>query len=89
MGQEERAMDVLALIVALIALAVAVAAYARTGGIQDLRHRVGELETDGLRQRGADALDRLSRLVRGGEKAAPGAAPSGGEPGRGEDRPPE
>lgn len=63
-------MEALTLLIALIALGIAIVAFKRTGGIEDLRRQVegfgGKSET--ARQKTADALNRLEQLVRGKEK---------------------
>jgi uncharacterized protein YoxC len=63
-------MEILSFIVAVIALVIAVAAFKRTGGIQELRHQVQGLtsSTDSVRDRTADALNRLEQLVRGKDR---------------------
>ena len=81
-------MEIVALIIAVVALVVAVLAYARTGGIQDLRRQVSALGStteslrdkttdalDSLRTRTADTLERLERTVRGRGESPPPAAP--------------
>jgi hypothetical protein len=81
-------MGVLSLIIAVIALVIAVVAFLRTGGSRELQQEVQSLSpsTDSLRDRTADALDRLEQLVRGSEKAKPKEPsqppPAGGEPTR-------
>lgn len=64
-------MEALALIIALVALVVAVAAFARTGGVRELKRRIQALSstTDSVRDRTADALNRLEHLVRGRERS--------------------
>jgi hypothetical protein len=66
-------MDVLALIIAVVALGFAVAAFRRTGGGPELRRQVQGLSpaTDAVRDRTADALNRLEQLVRGKERPKP------------------
>lgn len=63
-------MEIVTLIIAVAALVFAVIAFTRTGGIQDLRRQVEALgpTTATARDRTADALDRLERLIRGREK---------------------
>jgi len=63
-------METLSFIIAVIALVIAVAAFKRTGGIQELKHQVQGLtsSTDSVRDRTADALNRLEQLVRGKER---------------------
>jgi hypothetical protein len=81
-------MEVVTLIIAVVALVVAVLAYARTGGIQELRGQVSALgsakeslrvkTTDTLgavRTKTADTLDRLEKAVRrSGETPPPPVA---------------
>ncbi|MBI3458385.1 MAG: hypothetical protein HY002_21650 [Candidatus Rokubacteria bacterium] len=67
---------------------LAVIAFVRTGGIGDLRRQVDAVAatTAGARDKTADALDRLERLIRGGEKrqdekaGGPGAPQSPSSP---------
>jgi hypothetical protein len=77
-------MEVLALVIAIIALVVAILAYYKVGGAADLRKQtealtsVGETvvkATDSLRDKTADILDRMEGAVRGVEekKQAPKA----------------
>lgn len=63
-------MEVLTFLIAVLALVVAVMAYARTGGIRDLRRQVDSLNsvTEGVREKTADVLSRMERLIRGREK---------------------
>lgn len=81
-------MEIAALIIAVVALVVAVLAYARTGGIQDLRSQVSALGStteslrdkttdamDALRTRTADTLERIEKAVRGRGESPPPAAP--------------
>lgn len=81
-------MEIAALIIAVVALVVAVLAYARTGGIQDLRRQVSALGStteslrdkttdalDSLRTRTADTLERIEKAVRGRGESPPPAAP--------------
>jgi len=60
-------MDIATLIIAVLALVIAVLAYIRTGGIEDLRSQVKAVgpATEALRTKTADALDRLEGVVRG------------------------
>lgn len=77
-------MEIVTLIIAIVALVVAVLAYARTGGIQELRSQVSAfgssteslrakttdtLET--LRAKTADTLERLEKAVRGSTESPP------------------
>jgi hypothetical protein len=77
-------MEVLALVIAIIALVVAILAYYKVGGAADLRKQtealtsVGETvvkATDSLRDKTADILDRMEGAIRGVEekKQAPKA----------------
>lgn len=75
-------MEIVNLIIAVLALVIAILAYIRTGGIEDLRGQVNALgaTTDTLRTRTtdtlevlrtktADTLDRLEKAVRGTKEA--------------------
>lgn len=66
-------METLSLIIAVIALVIAVAAFRRTGGLRELKRQVQALgsTTEFVRDRTADALNRLEQLVRGKERAKP------------------
>lgn len=66
-------MEAVTLIIAVVALVIAVVAFVRTGGIQDLRRQLDVIssKTETARDRTADALDRLERLIRGREKPPP------------------
>ena len=77
-------MEIVALIIAVVALVVAVLAYARTGGIQELRNQVSALGSsteslrtkttdtlDTLRAKTADTLERLEKAVRGPGESPP------------------
>lgn len=66
-------MEILSLIIAVVALLIAVAAFIRTGGVRDLRRQVQALTstTDSVRDRTADTLNRLEHLVRGKERPRP------------------
>lgn len=81
-------MEVFTLIIAVVALVLAVVAFMRTGGIGDLRRRLDTLATTtgAARDRTADALDRLERLVRGREKPPSETETISGEPPRPEER---
>jgi hypothetical protein len=59
-------MEVVTLLISVLALAIAVAAFVRTGGIEEIRHSTGT-----ARDRTADVLDRLERLVRSSEEKSP------------------
>lgn len=73
-------MEAVTLIIAVVALVIAILAFARAGGVQDLRHQVEVLgvRTEGARDRTADILDRLERAIRGREKPQ---AEKGDDPG--------
>lgn len=60
-------MEIVTFIIAVLALVIAVLAYIRTGGLEDLRSQVMAVgpATEALRAKTADALDRLERVVRG------------------------
>ncbi|HET7853229.1 MAG TPA: hypothetical protein VFM04_02050 [Candidatus Methylomirabilis sp.] len=60
-------MAIVTFILAVLALVIAVLAYIRTGGLEDLRSQVKAVgpATEALRAKTADALDRLERVVRG------------------------
>jgi hypothetical protein len=66
-------MEILSLIIAVIALGIAVAAFRRTGGVGELKRQVQGLSstTGSVRDRTADALNRLEQLVRGKERPKP------------------
>ena len=64
-------MDVFTLLVAIVALVVAIMAFQRTGGINDLRRQMEDLSTKSehaaksARDITADALGRLETFIRG------------------------
>lgn len=64
-------MEVVTLLIAVVALVISVVAYMRTGGIQDLRRQVDSLSSasESVREKTADALARLERLIRGRERS--------------------
>jgi hypothetical protein len=66
-------MEGLTFIIAVVALGIAIAAFRRTGGGRELKRHVQELSsgTDSVRDRTADALNRLEQLVRGKERRKP------------------
>ncbi len=66
-------MAILALLIAVVALVIAIAAFRRTGGVGELQHQIQTLSstTDSVRDRTADALNRLEQLVRGKERPKP------------------
>lgn len=80
-------MEILSFIIAVIALVIAAAAFKRTGGIKELKHQVHGLTstTDSVRDRTADALNRLEQLIRGKErrKSDEPPEPPGEPPGMG------
>lgn len=59
-------MTVLALIISIIALVIAVLAYQKAGGIRDLQEQAEALRfvADNLREKTADALDKLEKSLR-------------------------
>jgi len=76
-------MEGITLLIAVVALIVSILAYQRTGGTADLRRQMESTTsspdlkkqvdalialTDSLRERTADALDRLEKVVRKTEK---------------------
>jgi len=76
-------MEALTLLIAVIALIIAILAYQRTGGTsefmrkiesgvssEDLKKQMAALTTmtDALREKTADALDRLEKVIRKTEK---------------------
>lgn len=85
-------MEVLALLIALLALVIAGLAYIRVGGKEEIRKQMDDLgvTAETARDKTADVLDRLEQMVRGkrapaedaateGESGAEGAAaPEGG-----------
>jgi|DewCreStandDraft_5_1066085.scaffolds.fasta_scaffold01467_11 cell division protein FtsB len=77
-------MEGITLLIAVVALIIAILAYQRTGGITELRHQLEskasspdlkkQIEalaamTEALREKTADALDRLEKMIRKTEKA--------------------
>ncbi len=63
-------MTVLALIISIIALVIAVLAYQKAGGIRDLQEQAEALRfvADNLREKTADALDKLEKSLRKSEE---------------------
>jgi hypothetical protein len=76
-------MEGITLLIAVVALIIAILAYQRTGGTQDLKRHLESTSssldlkkqvdslaamTDALREKTADALDRLEKVVRKTEK---------------------
>lgn len=60
-------------ITALAALIIGIMAYSRAGGVRDLRSQMESLRstTDSMREKTADALDKLEKFVRGSKEPAP------------------
>ena len=76
-------MDGITLLIAVVALIIAILAYQRTGGTADLKRAMESTSssldlkkqvdsltamTDALREKTADALDRLEKVIRKTEK---------------------
>ena len=63
-------MEFITFVIAVAALLIAGIAFQRTGGIEELKRQVetSKFKTDGMRDRTADVLDRLERIVRGKKK---------------------
>ncbi len=76
-------MEAITLLIAVVALIISILAYQRTGGTAELKRQIEsktssidlkkEMDTlvtltDGLREKTADALDRLEKVVRKTEK---------------------
>ena len=59
-------MTILAFIIAIVALVIAVLAYQKAGGIRDLQEQAEALRfvADNLREKTADALDKLEKALR-------------------------
>lgn len=83
-------MEVLALLTALLALVIAGLAYVRAGGKEEIQKQMEDLgsKTGVAREKTADVLGRIERMVRGkGQKAEEGDGPEreggGGEGGSG------
>ena len=70
-------MDILTLLIAVVALVIAVMAFQRTGGIQDVKRQMEDLSvksehaTKSARDMTADALGRLESFIRGQQKSPP------------------
>ncbi len=77
-------MEAITLLIAVVALVISILAYQRTGGIADLKRQLSsttssvdlqkQIEalaelTGSLRDKTADALDRLEKLIRKTEKS--------------------
>jgi hypothetical protein len=63
-------MEGITLLIAVVALVLSILAYQRTGGTADLKKQVEALNAivDSLREKTADALDRLEKTIRKSEK---------------------
>jgi len=76
-------MDAITLLIAVVALIIAILAYQRTGGPAELKRKIESTippedlkkqlnalvaMTDNLREKTADALDRLEKVIRKTEK---------------------
>jgi|OpeIllAssembly_1097287.scaffolds.fasta_scaffold1019252_1 hypothetical protein len=76
-------MEGITLLIAVVALIIAILAYQRTGGTADLKRQIDSatssvdltkkvesltVMTDALREKTADALDRLEKMIRKTEK---------------------
>jgi len=67
-------MDVFTLFIAIVALVIAILAFQRTGGINDLRQQMEDLSakseyaTKGARDMTTDALGRLEACIRAQQK---------------------
>ena len=76
-------MDAITLLIAVVALIIAILAYQRTGGTAELKRKIESTippedlkkqlnalvaMTDSLREKTADALDRLEKVIRKTEK---------------------
>lgn len=72
-------MEVLALLVALLALVIAGLAYIRAGGADEIRKQMGDLgvKTGTAREKTADVLDRIEQIVRGARTPAEGTGAEG------------
>lgn len=64
-------MEFITFVIAVAALLIAGIAFQRTGGIEELKRQVeaSKFRTEGMRDRTADVLDRLERVVRGKKKS--------------------
>ena len=65
-------MEVLTLLIAVVALVIATIAFQRTGGLKELKRQVDAVNSKSgpMRDRTADVLERLERVVRGKEKSS-------------------
>jgi hypothetical protein len=77
-------MEAITLLIAVVALVIAILAYQRTGGTAELKHQMESMTsspdmkkqmdalvamTNSLREKTADVLDRLEKVVRKTEKS--------------------
>ena len=64
-------METITFLIAVIALVIAIIAFRRTGGMGDTRRQLDLLssKTEGIRDKTADALQRVEELIRGREKS--------------------
>ena len=82
-GRRSLRMEGITLLIAVVALIIAILAYQRTGGTADLKRQIDSatssvdltkkvesltVMTDALREKTADALDRLEKIIRKTEK---------------------
>ena len=76
-------MEGITLIIAIVALAIGIIAFQRTGGIKELRQEVDNLNirTETVRERTANVLNRFEKMLRGsGDKKEPTREDRGNEP---------
>lgn len=68
----EEMMEVLTLLISVVALVIATIAFQRTGGLKELKRQVDAASSKSgpVRDRTADVLERLERIVRGKEKSS-------------------
>ncbi len=66
-------MEELALLIAILALVVAILAFRKAGGEEEVRKQMRDLSAtaEAAREKTADVLDRLEQAVRGKEKTPP------------------
>ncbi len=66
-------MQFITFMIAVLALVIALVAFQRTGGIEDLRRQVETLtsKTGSVSDQIANMLDRFERIIRGNDKPAP------------------
>lgn len=75
-------MDILSIIISVIALVCAYAAYTKSGGsVEELKRKVEDLgaHTETLRSKMADILETIEKKIRGDEKKT-GAPPESNDP---------